>query len=338
MALRAVALSLITYNTNAQVGIGTTLPEAKLHVHDGSALFTNVQPDPSENPFYKPGTPKPIQYHSKWFHTKGAFRVLGEETTNQGFDLAKIGKFSFGSGFEVTASGLGAMAIGLRTEATAVASVAFGWYAKSAADVSLAFGTFAEATGSRSTAIGSNVSTNSKRGSMIFGDMDGFAIKSDAINQVMMRFQGGYKFFSNSKADIGVDLPAGGNSWATISDVNKKENFAPVNGEDFLQKISKMNLTSWNYKGQDPKAFRHYGPMAQDFFKAFGRDGYGTIGSDTTISQADFDGVNLIAIQALVKRTEELNDRLMSEIMALRKELELTSKAVQRKKARVASK
>ena len=47
--------------------------------------------------------------------------------------------------------------------------------------------------------------------------------------------------------------------------------------------------------------------MAQDFHAAFGKDKYGTIGSDTGINQADFDGVNLIAIQALEKRTEMLN-------------------------------
>jgi hypothetical protein len=88
--------------------------------------------------------------------------------------------------------------------------------------------------------------------------------------------------------------------------VRKKENFAPVNGEDFLNKISGFKLTSWNYKGQNPKQHRHYGPMAQDFYAAFGKDNYGTVGNDTTISQADMEGVSFVAIQALVKRTEEL--------------------------------
>jgi hypothetical protein len=85
-----------------------------------------------------------------------------------------------------------------------------------------------------------------------------------------------------------------------------------------------MNLTSWNYKGQDPKTLRHYGPMAQDFFAAFGKDEYGTIGTDTTINQADFDGINLIAIQALAKRTEQLekqNNELLVELAEIKAQL-----------------
>ncbi|MFO7862751.1 MAG: tail fiber domain-containing protein, partial [Salinivirgaceae bacterium] len=88
----------------------------------------------------------------------------------------------------------------------------------------------------------------------------------------------------------------------------KKENFKPVNGELFLDKISTFNLTSWNYKGQDKSKFRHYGPMAQDFYAAFGNDGVGTVGCDTLLLTADFMGVNFIAIQALEKRTRELKE------------------------------
>ncbi|GGM74576.1 hypothetical protein GCM10010967_02540 [Dyadobacter beijingensis] len=67
-----------------------------------------------------------------------------------------------------------------------------------------------------------------------------------------------------------------------------------------------MRLGSWNYKGQNMKQNRHYGPMAQDFFTAFGHDELGVIGEDKSINQADFDGVNLIAIQALIKEVEAL--------------------------------
>jgi hypothetical protein len=65
-----------------------------------------------------------------------------------------------------------------------------------------------------------------------------------------------------------------------------------------------MPLTSWNYKGQDPKTYRHYGPMAQDFYAAFGNDGVGSVGNDTTINQADMAGVTFAAVQALVSRDE----------------------------------
>jgi hypothetical protein len=57
----------------------------------------------------------------------------------------------------------------------------------------------------------------------------------------------------------------------------------------------------------DPKQFRHYGPVAQDFFAAFGHDGIGTIGTPTTISSVDMAGIMMIAVQALEKRTRELD-------------------------------
>ncbi len=164
------------------------------------------------------------------------------------------------------------------------------------------------ATGSNTVAIGSKVSTNGNEGAFAFGDHSSVSTptNNDATNQMMMRFAGGSKLYSDASATVGTQLAPGGSSWSTISDVRKKENFTPVNGEDFLNKITGFKLTSWNYKGQDPKLFRHYGPMAQDFYAAFGKDNYGTVGNDTTISQADMEGVSFVAIQALVKRAEEL--------------------------------
>ena len=59
--------------------------------------------------------------------------------------------------------------------------------------------------------------------------------------------------------------------------------------------------------------------MAQDFYTAFGDDGIGTIGNDTTLSSSDFAGINFIAIQALEIRTTELKEKT-KEIEKLRKD------------------
>ena len=121
-------------------------------------------------------------------------------------------------------------------------------------------------------------------------------------------------------------MAAGANSWSSISDSSKKENFQLVDGEEILGKISKFRLGTWNYKLQDAAKFRHYGPMAQDFYSAFGYDGIGKIGNDTTLCSADFDGINFIAIQALEKRTGELRakidevERLSLQIQELKEE------------------
>ena len=93
------------------------------------------------------------------------------------------------------------------------------------------------------------------------------------------------------------------------SDKTQKENFQPVDGEEVLGKIRGFELSSWNFIGHDPKKFRHYGPMAQDFFLAFGHDGLGQIGSETTINSGDLAGILMIAVQALEKRTAELKQK-----------------------------
>jgi hypothetical protein len=108
------------------------------------------------------------------------------------------------------------------------------------------------------------------------------------------------------------------------SDKNDKENFRPVDGDDVLRKISGFDLTSWNYRGQDPQKFRHYGPMGQEFFAAFGQDDVGTIGAPTTINSGDMAGILMIAVQALEKRTAEVelikaeNEDLRGQIAELR--------------------
>ena len=93
------------------------------------------------------------------------------------------------------------------------------------------------------------------------------------------------------------------------SDKTQKENFHPVDGEEVLGKIRGFELSSWNFIGHDPKKFRHYGPMAQDFYAAFGHDGVGEIGSETTINSGDMAGILMVAVQALEKRTAELKQK-----------------------------
>ena len=98
-------------------------------------------------------------------------------------------------------------------------------------------------------------------------------------------------------------------AFTAVSDKTQKENFQPVDGEEVLGKIRGFELSSWNFIGHDPKEFRHYGPMAQDFFAAFGHDGLGQIGTETTINSGDMAGILMIAVQALEKRTAELKQK-----------------------------
>jgi hypothetical protein len=133
---------------------------------------------------------------------------------------------------------------------------------------------------------------------------------------------------ASNKVRIGntnVTVIEGQVGFTSSSDATKKENFRPVDGEEVLDKIRGLSLTSWNFIGQDPQQFRHYGPMAQDFFAAFGHDGVGTIGTPTTITTTDIDGVLMIAAQTLEQRTAEQRkeiDALWTENGDLRARLE----------------
>jgi hypothetical protein len=108
------------------------------------------------------------------------------------------------------------------------------------------------------------------------------------------------------------------------SDKNQKENFQPVDGEAVLRKLGGLSLTSWNYIGHDPQQLRHYGPVAQEFFAAFGQDAVGTIGTSTTINSGDLEGILMVAVQALEKRTAE-NADLRARIEALEKLVKRTT-------------
>jgi len=178
--------------------------------------------------------------------------------------------------------------------------------------------------------MGSNVSISGE-GSFIIGDhsriIDTLSKLQD--NRFYARFASGYYLYTDSLAISGAYLAGDGSSWSSISDSTKKENFKPVNGETVLNNIRGFRLGSWNYIGQDPAQLRHYGPMAQEFYHAFGHDGIGVCGNDTTLASADVDGINMIAIQALEKRSTEDRQRIheleetSTEILAENQQLKL---------------
>jgi hypothetical protein len=89
----------------------------------------------------------------------------------------------------------------------------------------------------------------------------------------------------------------------TVSDRSAKENFRSVNGRSLLQRLSEIPITQWNYIGESP--VQHIGPMAQDFYAAFGvgRD-------DKHISTIDASGVALISIQALYQILQEKDQQI----------------------------
>ena len=86
-----------------------------------------------------------------------------------------------------------------------------------------------------------------------------------------------------------------------------------------MEKVAALPLSKWNYKADS--ASRHLGPMAQDFYAAFG------IGPDDKhITTVDEGGVALAAIQGLNQKVEAENATLRADNKQLRERLERLEK------------
>ncbi|MEO8427932.1 MAG: tail fiber domain-containing protein [Verrucomicrobiota bacterium] len=153
--------------------------------------------------------------------------------------------------------------------------------------------------------------------------------RSVAPDEFAVRATGGARFVSGLDASgnpaSGVQLPAGGGAWATLSDRASKENLAPVNNRALLERLAAIPVQTWNYKTQNP-AIRHIGIIAQDFANAFqvGED-------DKHISTVDADGVALAAIKGLYELVREKAAEMRakeSEIQDLNERLRALEKTV----------
>lgn len=124
----------------------------------------------------------------------------------------------------------------------------------------------------------------------------------------------------NGDLEIARNIQAGGTVNGS-SDRNIKENFTSVNHFDILDKVSQIEITEWNYI-TDEDATRHIGPMAQDFYSAFG------VGTDEKhISMADINGVALASIKALNEQAKQKDEKI--------RELEAKNNALEEKLNRI---
>ena len=132
---------LISFSASTQnVGIGTTSPQARLHVTDSSVLFS------AAGDIGLPGLP-PVQGAGRrmmWYPGKAAFRVGYINGTQ--WNQNNIGNYSFASGFSTTASQGYATAMGFFSTASGAASVALGNQTTAKAFGSLSIGSLNDNT------------------------------------------------------------------------------------------------------------------------------------------------------------------------------------------------
>jgi hypothetical protein len=169
------------------------------------------------------------------------------------------------------------------------------------------------------TAMGKFASNNGWSGTFIWSDgsaqQSADTFRNTANNEFAARATGGFRFRTNLGGTTGCNLPAGSGVFNCTSSRYTKQNFLAVNGEDVLARLRNVPVTTWNYISEGAES-KHMGPMAEDFYQAFG---LGT--SNTAIGVQDLAGVSLAAVKSLDARTAQLQQRTM-EVEQLRAEVQ----------------
>ncbi|HET7464658.1 MAG TPA: tail fiber domain-containing protein, partial [Longimicrobium sp.] len=256
-----------------------------------------------------------------WDPYHAAFRAGSIGSAGTQWDLANTGFYTWAGGYNTTALGLSSFAMGYQSTALGSYSNALGYTANADGTGAVAIGYRVTADADYSVAIGQRASTNGHAGAIVFSDGSTTdSTQASANNQFTVRSAGGVRLFTNATMTTGVQVAAGGSSWAVISDRNRKGDFLNVNGEDILARIRGLPVSTWRYRDEEDRSTFHIGPMAQDWHRAFG-----FTADDHTINMSDFDGVNLAAIQALEARTTRLqaeNDQLRAQNASLEQRLQ----------------
>jgi trimeric autotransporter adhesin len=227
-------------------------------------------------------------------------------------NTASGGDSAVGGGTSNTASGPASTVAGgtSNTASSFQSTVAGGLLNRaSGARSTVAGGQFNTASGDRSFAAGTQAKAT-QNGSFVWGDETFSDLTSPAANTFTVRASGGIWLGTTSGTPVigagrfidtstGAYLSSAG-VWTDNSSRTLKHNFRPLDRRALLTKVARMPISSWSYKAEAPSV-RHVGPMAQDFYKAFG------LGLDNKhITTIDEGGVALAAIQGLYRQNKTL--------------------------------
>lgn len=224
-----------------------------------------------------------------------------------------------------TASGHNATVAGGRTNTASgfAATVAGGQSNAASGDFSFAAGVQAKstATGQFTWADSNNIEFNTAALFPTTSRANTFNIRATGGLYAAVAIDG------NGVPTWGCYLTSGG-GWVCSSDRSIKANMKKLDGKDVLKRLLAMPVFQWQPKDGMNQHLKHFGPMAQDFYKAFG----GLGGDDKAIGLQDADGVALAAIQGLnqklieqVKTKDGEIAKLQRKISAIEKRLGLTT-------------
>jgi hypothetical protein len=250
-------------------------------------------------------------------------QVNVSSTVGVGFGSAVTvsGTAGFSSGAQNVCSGFACTALGYTVRAGGQGSVALGFRTSAIGDYTVALGYRASSNVNCPTHAGSPCTGTFAAGDESTTD----SVRNQTDNEFRARYNGGFRLRVSTAANgntpgaggnVGCDLTVAVPSWTCASSRTLKENFRSVSGEDVLKRLKSMPITTWNMTADKSKT-KHLGPVAEDFYSAFGL-GIGR----TTIGMNDIDGVTIAAAKALEARTTSMQTQLKAkdeEIAALKK-------------------
>lgn len=217
-------------------------------------------------------------------------------------------------GFGNTATGFVATVAGggFNTASGSYAAVAGGDGNTASGESSIAAGFNNTAGGDYSFAAGQNATT-SNAGAFLWCQ-GGNPCTDEGTNSFVIAANGPISFYTGP-GGAGCKLAAGSGSWACSSDRNLKDNIRSINPLSVLETLVRMPISQWSMKA-DAAGHKHIGPMAQDFYAAFGLGD-----TDKYIAQGDAQGVALASIQGLYQMVQDKLEQKDEEIQALKAQL-----------------
>jgi trimeric autotransporter adhesin len=141
----------------------------------------------------------------------------------------------------------------------------------------------------------------SDSGSFVWCQQNNHTCNSNGFNSFTVSVDGPIFFISSGPTCV---LSSGSSSWACSSDRNLKNNIVPIDSRSVLEQVAHMPISQWSMKA-DLAGHKHIGPMAQDFYAAFGLGD-----TDKYIAQGDAQGVALASIQGLYQLVQEKDEQI----------------------------
>jgi hypothetical protein len=257
-------------------------------------------------------------------NTAGAGNGQGSYSTVGGGDgnIASGQYSTVGGGAKNTASGqLATMSGGDGNTASGTYSTVGGGIANAASGSSSTVPGGGGNTASGQNSFAAGYSANAvDDNSFVWCQLNGNTCTSIGTSTFTVAVQGPI-FFSTPDGSQGCILSPGSSGWSCTSDRNLKNNIRSIDSRSVLERVARMPISEWSMKS-DKDNHNHIGPMAQDFYVAFGLGD-----SDKYIAQGDAQGVALASIQGLYRVVQE-KDRQIRDLTEQLRELQQQIKQI----------